>query len=179
MTSTRPLAHPASSPTVAIDLDGVLNPANPAHAETLGYRPHRYDGPAPDGRHVTGHVWLHPDHGPCCGNWPSTPNLCGAPAGTGWPPHGSRTARLTDHLTARPRPRRRGPLRPPEQTQPLYAWAARRLLAVLDNEFGGEGPTIADQRTADGVPPCSTGSTRTGRTAPCDVDTMLTWLSQL
>ncbi|MEH0822139.1 hypothetical protein [Micromonospora sp. CPCC 205714] len=64
MTTTRPPAHPASSPVVAIDVDGVLNPADPAHAETLGYRPHRYNGPAPDGRHVTGTVWLNPDHGP-------------------------------------------------------------------------------------------------------------------
>ncbi|MFV2103152.1 hypothetical protein [Micromonospora sp. LOL_024] len=56
MTSTRPLAHPASSPIVAIDVDGVLNPANATHAETLGYRPHRYDGLGPDGRRVTGTV---------------------------------------------------------------------------------------------------------------------------
>jgi hypothetical protein len=39
----------ASPPVVAIAVDDVLNPDNPARAVQQGYQPHRYDGPDPHG----------------------------------------------------------------------------------------------------------------------------------
>ncbi|MFF4940764.1 hypothetical protein [Micromonospora sp. NPDC000729] len=89
------------------------------------------------------------------------------------------TAGPADHLPARPRPHRRGPLRPPEQTQPLYAWAARRPLAVLDDEFGAKDPTTASQRTADGAPTLLHPVDPYDGPHRADIDTVLTWLRRL
>lgn len=180
MTTTRPPAQPASSPVVAIDVDGVLNPADPAHAETLGYRPHRYNGPAPDGRHVTGTVWLNPDHGPWlrelaehaqpvwCTSWNHLAAAWIAPRlglPTTWP-----------HV-----PVHAGGVRFGHQNKlsPLYAWVARRPLAVLDDEFGGKDPTTADQRTADGAPTLLHPVDPYNGLHRADIDTVLTWLRRL
>ncbi|WP_326564437.1 hypothetical protein [Micromonospora peucetia] len=178
MTSTRPLAQPAS-PIVAIDVDGLLNPADPAHAETLGYRPHHYDGPDPDGRRFTGTVWLHPDHGPWlrelaehaqpvwCTRWNHlaaawiAPRL-GLPT---WP-----------HI-----PIHAGGVRFGHQSKlaDLYAWATRRPPAVLDDEFGGKDPTAAGQRTASDTPTLLHPVDPYDGLRRADVDAVLTWLGQL
>ncbi|MGC4864673.1 hypothetical protein ACLQ3B_04460 [Micromonospora sp. DT53] len=180
MTSTPPLARPTLAPIVAVDVDGVLNPDDPTHATALGYQTHRYDGPGPDGRHVTGTVWLHPEHGQWlrelanhalpvwCTSWNHlaaewiAPRL-GLPAT--WP-----------HV-----PVQAGGIRFGHQSKlgPLYAWAARRPLAVLDDEFGGKDRFAADLRTAGGAP------TLLRPVNPCrglrraDIDAVLTWLRQL
>ncbi|MEU7176067.1 hypothetical protein ABZ949_31795 [Micromonospora tulbaghiae] len=180
MTTTRPPGHPTSSPVVAIDVDGVLNPADPARAETLGYRPHRYDGPAPDGRHVTGTVWLNPDHGPWlrelaeharpvwCTSWNHLAAAWIAPRlglPTTWP-----------HV-----PVHAGGVRFGHQNKlsTLYGWVARRPLAVLDDEFGGKDPTTAGQRTGDGVPTLLHPVDPYDGLRRADVDTVLTWLRRL
>ncbi len=46
-------------PVALWDVDRVLNPDEPTSAHV----PHIYDGPGPDGKHVTGTVWLNPEHG--------------------------------------------------------------------------------------------------------------------
>jgi hypothetical protein len=85
------------------------------------------------------------------------------------------TAGPADHVAVRPRP---GGIRFGHQSKlaALYAWAARRPLAVLDDEFGGKDPATADQRTADGAPILLRPVDPNRR---ADVDTVLTWLSRL
>ncbi len=163
-----------------VDVDGVLNPDNPYRSARLGYQPHRYDVPNPYGRHVTATVWLHPDHGGWlrelaahaqivwCTNWNHlaagwlAPRL-GLP--DDWP-----------HV-----PAHGGGVRFGHQAKlgPLYAWAARRPLAVLDDEFGGKDPYTAEARTADGAPTLL-HSVDPGRgLCRADIDAVLAWLSRL
>ncbi|MEV7331396.1 hypothetical protein [Micromonospora sp. NPDC093244] len=165
---------------MAIDVDGVLHSVNPAHAETRGYRPHRYNGPAPDGQHVTGTVWLNPDHGPWlrelaeraqpvwCTSWNQLAAAWIAPRlglPTTWPHVPVRVGGVRFGHRSNLRLCTPGP-------PGGYSLSSTTSSAAKAPPSPTSAPPTA-------YPPCSTGSTRTGRTAPCDVDTMLTWLSQL
>ncbi|GIG86944.1 HAD domain-containing protein [Plantactinospora endophytica] len=145
------LAANRARPVVAIDVDGVLNPDHPPTARELGYRPHRYDGPNPAGQHVSGLVWLHPDHGAWlkelsrdadlvwCTSWGRIAATWVAPRlglPTGLPvidvgPGGVRFGRQL-------------------KLGPLYAAVGTRPVAVLDDRFGGRDPDEAAERTARG-----------------------------
>ncbi|MEW2427791.1 hypothetical protein AB0877_07250 [Micromonospora sp. NPDC047644] len=179
MTSTPPLARPALAPIVAVDADSVLNPEDPTHAMALGYQPHRYDGPSPDGRHVTGTVWLPPNHGPWLRELAnhSQPVWC-----TSWNHLAAEyraTTGITSHLAAHPRPRGRIRIGHQSKLGPLYAWVARRPLGVLDDEFGGKAPFTADQRTAGGTPTLPRPVNPFHGLRRADIDAVLTWLRQL
>ncbi|MFG3645076.1 hypothetical protein ACGF3C_32860 [Micromonospora sp. NPDC047762] len=180
MTLTPPLARPTLAPIVAVDVDGVLNPDDPTHATTLGYQPHRYDGPGPDGQHVTGTVWLHPDHGPWLRELANhaQPVWC-----TSWNHLAVEwiAPRLGLPATWQHVPVQAGGVRFGHQSKlgRLYAWAARRPLAVLDDEFGGKDPFTADQRTADGAPTLLRPVNPYHGLRRVDIDAVLTWLRQL
>jgi hypothetical protein len=168
-------------PVVAVDIDGVLNPDDPAGAEATGYRPHRYDGPDPDGRPVTGTVWLHPDHGgwlrELAGHaqlvWCSSWNHLAA----GWIAPRLGLPDSWSHIPVQ----ERGGVRFGYQSKlsPLYTWAAGRPLAVLDDEFGGRDPHVAQRRTADGAPTLL--HPVDGYRGLCreDIDTVQDWLRRL
>jgi hypothetical protein len=172
-----PYADFPALPIVAVDVDGVLNPDDPGEAARLGYHPHHYDGPGPHGQHLTGNVWLHIDHG-------------------GWLRELAERAQLVwctpwNHLAATwiaPRldlpdtwihiPIDHGGVAFGHQLKldPLLRYAGDRPLAVLDDQFGGKDPDIAEQRTARGAatllrpvdPFC-------GLRRP-DIEAVLTWL---
>ncbi|WP_405098280.1 HAD domain-containing protein [Micromonospora sp. NBC_01412] len=136
---------------VAIDVDGVLNPDHPPTARQLGYHPHHYDGPGPTGRHVSGEVWLHPDHGTWlkelahhtdlvwCTSWGTTaatwiaPRL-GLPTDLPVIDTGHSGVRIGRQL----------------KLAALYHAIRDRPVAVLDDEFGGRDPAEAAERTARG-----------------------------
>lgn len=134
--------HPVSSrggrPVIAVDVDGVLTPHDVRRAEDLGYRPHRYDGPAPDGSPATGTVWLQPDHGAWLRELAAHADLVWC---TSWqhlaatwvgPRLGLPDLPVIDVADfAGVRFGHQGKL------GPLYAWTADRPVVVLDDEFGG------------------------------------------
>lgn len=168
------------TPIVAVDVDGVLNPADPHLAARLGYRPHRYDGPDPSGRPVTGTVWLQPDHGAWlrelaahaqpvwCTSWNQLASTWIAPRlglSSTWP-----------HV-----PIRAGGIRFGHQSKlaDLYTWAGRRPLAVLDDESGGKDPYTARRRTADGAPTLLHPVDPGPGLCRADVDAVLAFLSHL
>ena len=166
-------------PVVAIDVDGVLNPDHPPTARRLGYRPHHYHGPGPAGRHVSGVLWLHPDHGAWlrelarhadlvwCTTW-------GAIASTWIAPRLSLPTGLpvidAGHSGVRFGRQRK--------LAALYRAIGARPVAVLDDEFGGRDPAEAVERNARGsatllVPVNSvTGLQRH------HIDEVLRWLDQ-
>ncbi|SCL17733.1 HAD domain-containing protein [Micromonospora inyonensis] len=148
-----PLPHPGhpARPVIAIDVDGVLNPDHPPTARQLGYRPHRYDGPGPTGQHVSGDVWLHPDHGAWLNELTSNADLVwctswGQIAATWIGPRLGLPADLPV-IDAGP-----GGIRFGRQLKlaALYRAIGTRPVAVLDNEFGGRDPVEAADRTARG-----------------------------
>ncbi|RSM65107.1 hypothetical protein DMB66_17680 [Actinoplanes sp. ATCC 53533] len=146
-------ADPAS-PVVAVDVDGVLNPGAGPASEQFGYRPHRYDGPSPAGEHVTGTLWLHPQHG----DWLRELTSRGVLLvwNTSWGPLaasriGPRLGLPADLPVIEHRYHgvtwgRQGKL------VGLYAWTGARPVAVLDDEHGGKDLDHAQQRTAEGIP---------------------------
>jgi hypothetical protein len=157
MTARRPLlpATGEDRPVVAVDVDDVLSPDDPPTATKLGYQPHHYDGPSPTGEHVTGTVWLHPDHGDWlreladlgaelvwCTSW-------GKLAGS-W--IAARLGLPADLPVIDVGPG--GGIRWGHQLKlgPLYTWPGLRPVAVLDDEFGGKDASDADRRTAHGIP---------------------------
>ena len=179
--STPPPPLTGQAPVVAVDVDGVLNPTYPGHAAALGYQPHAYRGPGPDGHPVAGTVWLHPEHGRWlaqlatagaqllwCTSWRQLAATWIAPrlglpdglpvldvtvSGVAW----GHQAKLFD----------------------LYQAVGDRPVAVLDDTFGGKDAAHAESRTHTGRPtllvPVNpiTGLRRT------DVDTVLAWLARL
>ncbi|WP_431895527.1 HAD domain-containing protein [Micromonospora haikouensis] len=150
MNSTR-IAADQARPVVAIDVDGVLNPDHPPTARHLGYHRHHYDGPDPTGRHISGEVWLHPDHGlwltelahhtdlVWCTSW-------GTIAATWIAP---RLGLPTDLPVINTGP---GGIRFGRQLKlaALYHAIGERPVAVLDDEFGGRDHVEATERTACG-----------------------------
>ncbi|MET8198021.1 hypothetical protein [Micromonospora taraxaci] len=153
---------------MAVDVDGVLNPDDPTHATTLGYQPHRYDGPGPDGQHVTGTVWLHPDHGPWLRELANhaQPVWC-----TSWNHLAAEwiAPRLRLPSTWQRIPFRTVGVRFGHQSKliPLYAWAARRPLASSTTSSAARNPSPPTSAPPTGHPPCSARSTRTrGYAAP-------------
>lgn len=150
------------TPIVAVDVDGVLNPDDPHLAARLGSQPHRYDGPDPSGRPVTGTVWLHPDHGAWlrelaehaepvwCTSWNQLAAVWIAPRlglPDSWP-----------HV-----PVRGGGVRFGHQSKlaDLYSWAGRRPLAVLDDESAARTRPPPSSAPLTAHPPCCGRSTRT------------------
>jgi hypothetical protein len=175
-------APPAAlRPVVAVDVDGVLNPNNPVDAEPLGYRPHRYHGPGPDGRPATGTVWLHPDHGVWlaelaaagaelvwCTSWRTLAATWIAPrlglptdlavidvtaAGVHW----GHQAKLFD----------------------LYQAVGDRPVAVLDDEFGGKDADHALYRSRAGAPTLIVPVNPGTGLCRADIDTVRAWLDHL
>ncbi|WP_406062970.1 hypothetical protein [Micromonospora sp. NBC_00860] len=61
---------------------------------------------------------------------------------------------------------------------PLNACAARRPLAVLDDEVGGKHPSNADQRIAGGTPTLLRPVNPYHGLRRADIDAVLTWLRQ-
>lgn len=173
-------ADPAS-PVVAVDVDGVLNPDAAAASEQLGYRPHRYDGPNPAGEHVTGTVWLHPEHG----HWLRELARRGALLvwSTSWGPLAASWIAprlgLPDDLTVIEHRYHGVAWGHQGKLVGLYAWTGQRPVAVLDDEFGGRDPYDAHQRTAEGIPTLLVpvnGYTGLRRT---DIDQVHAWLDTL
>lgn len=168
------VAHRAR-PVLAIDVDGVLNPDHQP-----GYHRHHYDGPGPTGQHISGEVWLHPDHGAwlrelsreadlvCCTSWGPVaatwvaPRL-GLPADLPVIDVGDGGLRFGHQL----------------KLAPLYRAIGGRPLAVLDDEFGGQDAAEATDRSARGsatllVPIDSTTGLQRG-----NIDQIIHWLHQL
>lgn len=152
---TPALADPAAtSPVVAVDVDGVLNPTDAHRAAAGGYRPHPYAGPTPAGDgHVTGTVWLHPDHGP----WLREILAAGADLVwcTSWrqlaatwiaPRLGLPTMPVIDVTVSGVRWGHQFKL------GPLYTATGTRPVAVLDDELGAKDAHQAADRTAAGIP---------------------------
>jgi hypothetical protein len=142
------------APVVAVDVDGVLNPNAGPDSERMGYRPHQYDGPNPAGEHVTGTVWLNPEHGDWLREladrgallvWSTSWGLLAA----SWiaPRLG-----LPDDLTVIEHQYHGVAWGHQGKLFGLYAWTGRRPVAVLDNEHGGKDPYDAKRRTAEGIP---------------------------
>ncbi|MBM0274006.1 hypothetical protein JM949_00275 [Micromonospora sp. STR1s_6] len=174
------LAANRARPVVAIDVDGVLNPDDPRTARQLGYHPHRYDGPAPSGQHVSGEVWLHPDHGTWlrelalnadlvwCTSWGAIaatwigPRL-GLPVDLQVIDVGQSGVRFGRQL----------------KLAGLYRAIGGRPVAVLDDTFGGRDGSEAADRTARGkatllVPVDGVTGLQRGH-----IDQVLNWLSRL
>ncbi|MEU7923226.1 HAD domain-containing protein [Micromonospora zamorensis] len=167
-------------PVVAVDVDGVLNPDHPPTARQLGYQRHHYDGPSPTGQHVSGEVWLHPDHSAWlrelsrdadlvwCTSWGAiaatwiAPRL-GLPADLPVIDVGDGGVRFGPQL----------------KLAPLYRAVGGRPLAILDDEFGGRDAAEATDRTARGsatllVPVDSATGLQRGH-----IDQIIHWLNQL
>ncbi len=183
MAVTEPGGHrrdDAGTPLIAVDVDGVLNPNHPDLAVRLGYQPHRYNGPDPYGRPVTGTVWLHPAHGAWlrelaahaqpvwCTSWNQLAATWIAP-------------RLGLPDTWLHVPVTGSGVRFGHQTKlaAVYAWAGRRPLAMLDDEFGGKDPYTAHQRTAAGAPTLLRPVDPSRGLCRADIDAVLAWLRQL
>ncbi|MDG4795016.1 HAD domain-containing protein [Micromonospora sp. WMMD1082] len=143
-----------ASPVVAVDVDGVLIPDAAEASEQLGYRPHQYDGPNPAGEHVTGTVWLHPEHGP----WLRELTSRGAMLvwNTSWGPLAAswiaRHLGLPEDLTVIEHRYPGIAWGHQRKLFDLYAWTGQRPTAVLDDEHGGKDPYDAERRTAEGIP---------------------------
>ncbi|MEV0133670.1 HAD domain-containing protein [Dactylosporangium sp. NPDC050688] len=183
MTTAADAATPPAAlrPVVAVDVDGVLNPDDPADAASLGYQPHHYTGPGPDGQHTEGTVWLHPVHGTWlaelatagaelvwCTSWRNLAatwiaarlglptNLAAidiTAAGVRW----GHQAKLFD----------------------LYRAVGNRPVAVLDDAFGGKDPDHAHHRTRSGAPTLLVPvNPRTGLRR-ADIDAVRAWLHRL
>lgn len=177
--TTAPPAVPR--PVVAVDVDGVLNPDDPTAAATLGYQPHHYTGPGPDGQHAEGTVLLHPDHG----LWLAELATAGAELVwcTSWR-HLAATwiaSRLglptdlavIDITAAGVRWGHQGKL------SALYQAVGDRPVAVLDDAFGGKDPDHASHRTRNGAPTLLVPvNPRTGLRR-ADIDTIHAWLNRL
>ncbi|MFY1674028.1 HAD domain-containing protein [Plantactinospora sp. WMMB334] len=165
---------------VAIDVDGVLNPDHPPTARQLGYHRHHYDGPDPTGRHVSGEVWLHPDHGAWlqelghhadlvwCTSWGTVAATWVAPR-LGLPDDlpvidvGQAGVRFGRQL----------------KLTALYRAVGGRPVAVLDDEFGGRDPLEAAERTTHGsatllVPVNSVTGLQRGH-----IEQVIDWLGQV
>jgi hypothetical protein len=179
MTEPTAAGHPdlPGLPIVAVDVDGVLNPEDPHEAARLGYRPHQYNGPGPHGQHLSGAVWLHPDHGVWLYELAMRAQLVWC---TRWNQFAATwiAPRLGLPDTWTHIPIDDAGVRFGHQTKlgPLFRYAGNRPVAVLDEEFGGKDPDVADERTARGastllrpVDPFS------GLRRP-DVDAVLMWL---
>ena len=171
----------ALRPVVAVDVDGVLNPDNPSDAEPLGYRPHRYDGPGPDGRPATGTVWLHPDHGA----WLA--ELADASAELVWCTS-RRTLAATWIATRLGLPTdltvvdfTAAGVRWGHQAKllDLYQAVGDRPVAVLDDEFGGKDPLHACDRSRAGAPTLLVPVNPGTGLRRADIDTVLAWLRHL
>ncbi|WBB78580.1 HAD domain-containing protein [Micromonospora sp. WMMD882] len=166
-------------PVVAIDVDGVLNPDHPPTARHLGYQRHHYDGPDPTGQHVSGEVWLHPDHGlwltelahhadlVWCTSW-------GAIAATWIAP---RLGLPTDLPVIDTGP---GGVRFGRQLKltALYRAIGERPVAVLDDEFGGRDHAEADDRTARGSATLLVGVNSVTGLRREHIDQIARWLDQ-
>jgi hypothetical protein len=141
----------AGRSVIAVDVDGVLNPHQPDRAAALGYQPHDYDGPGPDGQPTSGTVWLRPEHGPWlrelaghadlvwCTSWGQVAADVIAPR-LGLPD--MPVIDVADFAGVR--------FGYQGKLGPLYAWAGDRSLAVLDDEFGGKDAALAEDRTRCG-----------------------------
>ncbi|WP_367139299.1 hypothetical protein [Saccharothrix sp. HUAS TT1] len=170
--------EPDATPVVLWDVDGVLNPDRP----TPAHRAHVYDGPGPDGRHVTGPVHLDPRHG----EWMA--ELTAAGAAHAW---ATSWGRLAAGWIA---PR----LHPPAEHWPVVdvgvvggiafgrtrkAGPVARFLGPdrpafwLDDLFGGKDPHWAAHRTARGVPTVLRPVTSPAGLTRADVDAALAWLA--
>jgi hypothetical protein len=168
-------------PVVAVDVDGVLNPVAGPAAETLGYRPHLFDGPGPAGDRVTGTVWLHPDHG----GW--LRELADHGAQLVWNTSWGRLAAtwiaarlgLPADLTVIEHQYTGIGWGHQHKLSGLYDFTGRRPVAVLDNEYGGKDPYHAQDRTAEGIPTLLVPvNGRTGLRRS-DIDQVHTWLNTL
>jgi len=177
--AARPHIDLPGLPIVAVDVDGVLYPEDPDEAASLGYREYRYDGPGPQGRHVTGAVWLHPDHGRWLGELALRAQLVWC---TGWNQLAATwiAPRLGLPDTWTHIPIDHGGVRFGRQTKlgPLFQYAGNRPLTVLDDEFGGKDPDAAAERSACGAPTLLRPVNRyTGLRRP-DIDAVLKWLDR-
>jgi hypothetical protein len=166
------------TPLVLWDVDRVLSPAKPTPAHV----PHAYDGPDPAGKHVTGTVWLNPEHGEWMGE------LTAAGAAHAW-------ATSWGHLAVTwiaPR------LHPPARFWPVievgqvhstqfgytskgqyvipYIGAARPVFWI-DDMFGGKDQIWAEDRTARGVPTVVRRITDPAGLVRADIDAALAWLA--
>lgn len=174
------LAVYQARPVVAIDVDGVLNPDHPPAARRLGYQPHHYDGPGPDGQHTHGEVWLHPDHGAWlreltrhadlvwCTSW-------GTPAATWVAP---RLGLPTDLPVINAE---QGGVRFGRQLKlaTLYRTIGERPVAILDDQFGCRDPIEAAERTACGTATLLVPINSTTGLQREHIDQILRWLDQM
>lgn len=171
-------------PVVAVDVDGVLaiDPALVGSEEAvrdLGYRPHLFDGPGPDGEPARGTVWLNSGHGPWLAElaeagaelvWATSWGIRAADwiaprlgLATDWPvlsvpAHGIRFGRSPKHAA-------------------VADWARGRPLAWLDDVYGGKDLNWAeDRRDDDELPTLLHSIDPTRGLQRADIEAVLAWM---
>ena len=156
----------------------MLNPDNPVDAEPLGYRPHHYHGPGPDGRPAADTVWLHPDHGTWLAEASAEVVWCTSwrtPAATRIAPHlGLPTDLAVIDVTA-------AGMRWGHQAKlfDLYQAVGGRPVAVLNDEFGGKDPDQARDPSQAGAPTLLVPVNPGTGLRRADIDSVLAWLRHL
>jgi hypothetical protein len=168
--------HP--EPVVLWDVDRVFNPDEPTSAHV----PHIYDGPGPDGKHVTGTVWLNPEHG----QWIT--ELTAAGAAHAWATSWGRLAASWIAPRLGHPPAARWPVIDVgavhdvvfgHTTKFLQVWpflGPDRPVFWIDDLFGGKDEIWAEDRTAEGIPTIVRRVTSPAGLARADIDAALAWL---
>lgn len=167
----------ALPPVVLWDVDRVLNPDDP----TPDHIAHVYDGPGPDGKHVTGNVWLNPVHG----EWMA--ELTEAGAAHAWATSWGLLAVTWIAPRIHPPAARWPVVKVGRVSSTLFGHTSKgnkvlpfiggRPAFWIDDLFGGKDFLWAEDRTAAGVPTVVRGVTSLHGLARADIDAALAWLA--
>lgn len=173
---------------ILLDVDGVLalDPAvvvgGREAVESIGYRPHQFDGTGPDGTRATGTVWLNPAHGV----WLNGLRDRGAQLvwATSW---GVRAADwiaprldLPADLPVVEVPNRGVAFGRSAKQGPIRDYAQGRPLAWLDDQFGGKDANWAADRRDDDTIPTLLVPVEAGRgLLPGHIEQISCWLDEI